>query len=64
MAEAKAFVAIPHCTKTGISYEKRDLTLCKDCKWNSGTPKKPYCQKMSKSRPVDWFCGDGEERDD
>ena len=29
--EAEAVVLIPHCTKTDIKYEKRDLVLCKNC---------------------------------
>ena len=39
-----------------------ELIRCKDCKWNSGTARKPYCQlfPFMRTRKADWFCADGE----
>jgi len=44
--------------------ELEAVVRCKDCKWNSGTAKKPFCMMRSVPSPADWFCADGERRTD
>ena len=39
MAEAKAYIMIPHCTKDTIQYEMDELVRCRDCKHRPIMPK-------------------------
>ena len=43
-------------------HQPRSVVGCYRCKWNSGTPDKPYCQRQSIGHPSDWYCADGEFR--
>ena len=64
--KAKAWCMIPHSKKDGIEIEMKPLTLCCECKYwkNSGTDATFWlpCQEMS-TQP-DWFCANGERKDE
>ena len=70
MAEAKAFVGIPHCTKDEIRIEMRDIVLCKDCRYWTSEKILEYhiCKRWEKigvrnfATAGDWFCADGREK--
>ena len=59
---AKAIVIIPHLKDNKVEIESRPLVLCENCKWNSGTPARPYCQLYSTGHDKAWFCASGEEK--
>lgn len=67
MAEAKAIILIPHSTKTEISYEERELVLCKDCKYVApdmacGHPDETLNPLSRNHDNPYWFCADGERK--
>ena len=67
MAEAKAYKMIPHCTKDTITYEMDELVRCKDCKHAKGQNKNEvWCCFVDDgfSHEPDWFCADGERKDE
>jgi hypothetical protein len=63
MAEAKAYKMIPHCEKNTITYETKELVRCADCRHaevsQSGLIK---CNGIFRSR--EWYCADGEKRNE
>lgn len=42
--------------------ELEPVVHCRDCKWNSGTPSKPFCMMESMPSQEDWFCANGERK--
>lgn len=71
MAQYKAIVMIPHVKKDGCEFSVEPLVLCKDCKhgqyeeWDNGecVDKTVYCDGYGIHKP-DWFCADGESKDE
>lgn len=68
MAEMKPIILIPHCTKTKIMYEQRELVMCKDCMYrilDGGNTKRNVCKlKHNVAQYDNWFCADGERGSD
>lgn len=72
MAEAEAWVLIPKLDKdkTGCVLDMRPLVLCKDCKyWYFADNRIPcerenVCGRNGIVVTPEWFCADGERRDD
>ena len=45
-----------------VSVDERDLVMCKNCKCYNG--KIGYCYRAGDSRGPDFYCADGERRDE
>jgi len=45
-----------------VSLEERELVMCKNCKCYNG--KIGYCYRVGDSRGPDFYCADGERRDE
>ena len=57
------------CGKDTVEVETKPLVLCKDCKhcflYDEGNVQFNVCDLLhNKVQPDDWFCADGEMKDD
>lgn len=64
--EAKCILFVPVISKSEITFEKRELVQCKDCKYRyEHDDGEDECEKFPGWFPVkpNWFCADGVKKD-